>query len=282
MVVPPVAPPPCRHSPRSVARPRSSARSRSFSVRSRLAGAQTLGGQVVQLDTKKPIGGAAVALVNDSARVVASASAGPDGAFYLDAPAAGVYRARAPRLGWIVREPERAPRRRQDRRAAVLRPRRPVVVRHRALRSRRDETGDAGPRQPRPGLPARPRRGGNPGDDQHHVRRERGGPARSRDLPRAQHVAQRAIRRVDPRGPAAHALRAREEGRGMGSAGRAVHVRLRASRRSRSRRRHDPPAGAATADARRVRGRRRRGEVARQDACTSSRSTSSPSRRSRG
>ena len=58
----------------------------------RLAGAQTLGGQVVQLDTKKPIGGAAVALVDDSARVVASASAGPDGAFYLDAPAAGVYR----------------------------------------------------------------------------------------------------------------------------------------------------------------------------------------------
>jgi hypothetical protein len=58
----------------------------------RLAGAQTLGGQVVQLDTKKPIGGAAVALVDDSARVVASASAGSDGAFYLDAPAAGVYR----------------------------------------------------------------------------------------------------------------------------------------------------------------------------------------------
>jgi hypothetical protein len=58
----------------------------------RLAGAQTLGGQVVQLDTKKPVGGAAVALVDDSARVVASASAGPDGAFYLDAPAAGVYR----------------------------------------------------------------------------------------------------------------------------------------------------------------------------------------------
>ena len=58
----------------------------------RLAGAQTLGGQVVQLDTKKPVGGAAVALVDDSARVVASVSAGPDGAFYLDAPAAGVYR----------------------------------------------------------------------------------------------------------------------------------------------------------------------------------------------
>ena len=59
---------------------------------SRLAGAQTLGGQVVQLDSKKPIGGAAVALVNDSARVVASSSAGADGAFYLDAPAAGEYR----------------------------------------------------------------------------------------------------------------------------------------------------------------------------------------------
>ena len=58
----------------------------------RLAGAQTLGGQVVQLDTKKPLGGAAVALVNDSAEVVATTSASEDGAFYLDAPAAGVYR----------------------------------------------------------------------------------------------------------------------------------------------------------------------------------------------
>ncbi|HKP15945.1 MAG TPA: energy transducer TonB [Gemmatimonadaceae bacterium] len=59
---------------------------------SRPAGGQTLGGQVVQLESKKPIGGAAVALVNDSATVVASTSAGLDGAFYLDAPAAGVYR----------------------------------------------------------------------------------------------------------------------------------------------------------------------------------------------
>jgi hypothetical protein len=59
---------------------------------SAIAGAQTLGGQVIQLDSKQPLGGAAVALVNDSARVVASASAGPDGAFYLDAPAAGSYR----------------------------------------------------------------------------------------------------------------------------------------------------------------------------------------------
>jgi hypothetical protein len=53
---------------------------------------QTLGGQVVQIDSKKPLGGAAVALVNDSAQVVASASASNDGAFYLDAPAAGDYR----------------------------------------------------------------------------------------------------------------------------------------------------------------------------------------------
>ena len=53
---------------------------------------QTLGGQVVQIDSKKPLGGAAVALVNDSAQVVASASASNDGAFYLDAPSAGVYR----------------------------------------------------------------------------------------------------------------------------------------------------------------------------------------------
>jgi hypothetical protein len=58
----------------------------------RRAGAQTLGGQLVQLDTKKPLGGAAVALVDDSARVVASTSASAEGAFYLDAPGAGIYR----------------------------------------------------------------------------------------------------------------------------------------------------------------------------------------------
>jgi TonB family protein len=59
---------------------------------SRHAAAQTLGGQVVQLDTKKPLAGAAVALVNDSATVVAQSAASPDGAFYLDAPKAGEYR----------------------------------------------------------------------------------------------------------------------------------------------------------------------------------------------
>lgn len=53
---------------------------------------QTLGGQVVRIDSKLPLAGAAVALVNDSAQVVASASASGDGAFYLDAPAAGDYR----------------------------------------------------------------------------------------------------------------------------------------------------------------------------------------------
>jgi len=53
---------------------------------------QTLGGQVVQIDSKKPLAGAAVALVNDSAQVVASGSASSDGAFYLDAPSAGAYR----------------------------------------------------------------------------------------------------------------------------------------------------------------------------------------------
>lgn len=58
----------------------------------RIASAQTLGGQVVQLDSRKPLGGAAVALVDDSARVVASTSASPEGAFYLDAPGAGDYR----------------------------------------------------------------------------------------------------------------------------------------------------------------------------------------------
>ena len=58
----------------------------------RVASAQTLGGQLVQLDTKKPLGGAAVALVNDSAEVVAPPAASTDGAFYLDAPAPGIYR----------------------------------------------------------------------------------------------------------------------------------------------------------------------------------------------
>jgi hypothetical protein len=57
-----------------------------------VAAAQTLGGQVVRLDTKAPVAGAAVALVNDSAQIVASGAAGPDGAFYLDAPSPGDYR----------------------------------------------------------------------------------------------------------------------------------------------------------------------------------------------
>jgi hypothetical protein len=58
----------------------------------RRADAQTLGGQIVQLDTKKPLGGASVALVNDSARVVASTAASSEGSFYLDAPNPGLYR----------------------------------------------------------------------------------------------------------------------------------------------------------------------------------------------
>jgi hypothetical protein len=57
-----------------------------------LAQGQTVGGQVVQLDSKKPLAGAAVALVNDSARVVASTAASNDGEFFLDAPGAGGYR----------------------------------------------------------------------------------------------------------------------------------------------------------------------------------------------
>jgi hypothetical protein len=56
------------------------------------ADGQTLGGQVVQLDTKKPLAGAAVALVNDSAQVVAQSAASPEGSFYLDAPKPGDYR----------------------------------------------------------------------------------------------------------------------------------------------------------------------------------------------
>jgi hypothetical protein len=61
-------------------------------VGARHAGAQTLGGQVVQLATNKPLGGASVALVDDSAQVVASTSASSEGSFYLDAPHAGDYR----------------------------------------------------------------------------------------------------------------------------------------------------------------------------------------------
>lgn len=63
--------------------------------------AQTLGGQVVQLDAKKPLSGAAVALVNDSAQIVASTSASSEGAFYLEAPRAGEYRlASSARCSW--------------------------------------------------------------------------------------------------------------------------------------------------------------------------------------
>jgi hypothetical protein len=63
-----------------------------LAVGARHAGAQTLGGQVVQLATKKPLGGASVALVNDSAKIVASTAASPEGEFFLDAPSAGGYR----------------------------------------------------------------------------------------------------------------------------------------------------------------------------------------------
>lgn len=63
-----------------------------FALGARHAGAQTLGGQVVQLATKKPLGGASVALVNDSAKIVASTAASPEGEFFLDAPSAGGYR----------------------------------------------------------------------------------------------------------------------------------------------------------------------------------------------
>jgi hypothetical protein len=63
-----------------------------LAVSARHANAQTLGGQVVQLDTKKPLAGASVALVNDSARVVASTAASSEGSFYLDAPSPGGYR----------------------------------------------------------------------------------------------------------------------------------------------------------------------------------------------
>lgn len=57
-----------------------------------LAG-QTVGGRIVDLKSKKPVGAAAVALVDDSARVVASTTAdSATGAFYVDAPKPGRYR----------------------------------------------------------------------------------------------------------------------------------------------------------------------------------------------
>lgn len=57
------------------------------------AAAQTIGGQVVDLKSHKAVSGASVALVDDSARVVANVAAdSASGTFYIDAPRAGNYR----------------------------------------------------------------------------------------------------------------------------------------------------------------------------------------------
>src|SRR5688500_14506010 len=57
------------------------------------ARAQTAIGQVVSLETKRPLGGVKVALVDDSARVVAVAVTDSAlGSFFVDAPRPGRYR----------------------------------------------------------------------------------------------------------------------------------------------------------------------------------------------
>jgi hypothetical protein len=55
--------------------------------------AQTVGGQIVGLESGKPVHGASIALVDDSANVVSSGAADTaSGMFYVDAPHAGHYR----------------------------------------------------------------------------------------------------------------------------------------------------------------------------------------------
>lgn len=58
-----------------------------------LAHAQTVGGEIVGLESQKPVHGANVALVDDSANIVSSTAADTaNGMFYVDAPHAGHYR----------------------------------------------------------------------------------------------------------------------------------------------------------------------------------------------
>lgn len=55
--------------------------------------AQTVGGQIVGLESNRPVHGANVALVDDSANIVSSTAADTaNGMFYIDAPHAGHYR----------------------------------------------------------------------------------------------------------------------------------------------------------------------------------------------
>ena len=54
---------------------------------------QTVGGEIVGLESGKPVHGASVALVDDSANIVSSTAADTvNGMFYVDAPHAGHYR----------------------------------------------------------------------------------------------------------------------------------------------------------------------------------------------
>lgn len=58
-----------------------------------VARAQTVGGQIVALKSQKALGPASVALIDDSAKVVATTKAdSATGGFYIDAPRAGDYR----------------------------------------------------------------------------------------------------------------------------------------------------------------------------------------------
>lgn len=57
------------------------------------ARAQTVGGEIVGLESGKPVHGASIALVDDSANIVSSTAADTaSGMFYVDAPHAGHYR----------------------------------------------------------------------------------------------------------------------------------------------------------------------------------------------
>ena len=57
------------------------------------AHAQTVGGEIVGLESGKPVHGASIALVDDSANIVSSTAADTaSGMFYVDAPHAGHYR----------------------------------------------------------------------------------------------------------------------------------------------------------------------------------------------
>lgn len=64
-----------------------------FMIAPRVARAQTVGGEIVGMQSGKPVHSANVALVDDSAKIVSSTTADTaNGMFYIDAPHAGHYR----------------------------------------------------------------------------------------------------------------------------------------------------------------------------------------------